>query len=151
MPGGLKVYMRQPQGYEVKGQERLVCALDKSIYGLKQAPRIWYLLMNEFLSSLGFERCKHGYCLYVKRVGDGPDDWIIVVVYVDDLTIMSKNLSMINELKKELSQRFQMKDLGDINYILKMEVTRNHNNKTLQISQRKYIKDLLKKYDMTVF
>ena len=108
MPGGLKVYMRQPQGYEVKGQERLVCALDKSIYGLKQAPRIWYLLMNEFLSSLGFERCKHEYCLYVKRVGEGPDDWIIVVVYVDDLTIMSKNMNLVNELKKELSQRFQM-------------------------------------------
>ena len=148
MPEGIKVYMRQPQGYAVKGQEHLVCALDKSIYGLKQAPRIWYLLMNEFLSSLGFERCKHEYCLYVKRVGDDPDEWIIVVVYVDDLTIMSKNMDMINTLKEELSKRFQMKDLGDINYILKIEVTRNRESKTLQMSQRKYIKDLLKKYNM---
>jgi hypothetical protein len=33
------IYMQQPQGYEVKGKENLVCRLKKSLYGLKQAPR----------------------------------------------------------------------------------------------------------------
>ena len=33
------IYMQQPQGYEVKGEENLVCRLKKSLYGLKQAPR----------------------------------------------------------------------------------------------------------------
>jgi hypothetical protein len=33
------IYMQQPQGYEVKGKENLVCRLTKSLYGLKQAPR----------------------------------------------------------------------------------------------------------------
>ena len=32
-------YMKQPQGYEVKGKDNLVCWLKKSLYGLKQAPR----------------------------------------------------------------------------------------------------------------
>ncbi|GMF47643.1 unnamed protein product [Phytophthora fragariaefolia] len=42
--------------------------------------------------------------------------------------------------------RFKMKDLGDIHYILKMEVRRNRENKTMSISQHQYILDLLKKY-----
>ncbi len=35
---------------------------------------------NEFLSSLGFDRCKHEYCLYVKKVVDIPEDWMIMVI-----------------------------------------------------------------------
>ena len=36
-----EVYMRQPEGYEVKGKEHQVCKLHRSIYGLKQPPRCW--------------------------------------------------------------------------------------------------------------
>ena len=34
-----EIYMQQPQAYEVKGKENLVCRLKESLYGLKQAPR----------------------------------------------------------------------------------------------------------------
>ncbi len=34
-----RIYMQQPQGYEVKGKENLVCKLKKSLYGVKQASR----------------------------------------------------------------------------------------------------------------
>jgi len=30
-----EIYMQQPQGYEVKGKEKLVCMLKKTLYGLK--------------------------------------------------------------------------------------------------------------------
>ena len=30
-----EIYMQQPQGYEVKGKENLVCRLNKRLYGLK--------------------------------------------------------------------------------------------------------------------
>ena len=42
------IYMDQPQGYEVKGKENLVCKLKKSLCGLKQAPRQWYLKFDRF-------------------------------------------------------------------------------------------------------
>ena len=45
--------MQQPQGYEVKGKEKLVCSLKKSLYGLKQAPRQWYLKFDRFVSEQG--------------------------------------------------------------------------------------------------
>ena len=34
-----ELYIKQPEGYEVKGKEDLVCRLKKSIYGVKQSPR----------------------------------------------------------------------------------------------------------------
>ncbi|MCO5563719.1 hypothetical protein L7F22_017366 [Adiantum nelumboides] len=36
-----EVYVSQPSGFVVKGQEQKVCRLHKALYGLKQAPRAW--------------------------------------------------------------------------------------------------------------
>ena len=44
-----EIYMQQPQGYEVKGKENLVCRLKKNLYGLKEAPRNWYLKFDKFM------------------------------------------------------------------------------------------------------
>ena len=43
------IYMTQPEGFQVKGKENLVCKLKKSLYGLKQAPRQWYLKFDNFM------------------------------------------------------------------------------------------------------
>jgi len=34
-----KIYMKQPKGFVIPGQEHKVCKLVKSLYGLKQAPK----------------------------------------------------------------------------------------------------------------
>ena len=34
-----EIYMEQPEGFVVQGQENKVCKLVKSLYGLKQAPK----------------------------------------------------------------------------------------------------------------
>ena len=34
-----EMYMEQPEGFVVKGQEMKFCRLIKSLYGLKQAPK----------------------------------------------------------------------------------------------------------------
>ena len=49
--GDLKeeVYVSQPQGFVVKGQENKVYKLKKALYGLRQAPRIWNVKLNQIL------------------------------------------------------------------------------------------------------
>ena len=37
-----EIYMEQPEGFAVPGQEKKVYRLVKSIYGLKQAPMQWH-------------------------------------------------------------------------------------------------------------
>jgi hypothetical protein len=63
--------MQQPQGYEVKGKENLVCMLKKSLYGLKKAPRKWYLKFDMFMTKQGYSRCHFDHCVYFKRLENG--------------------------------------------------------------------------------
>jgi hypothetical protein len=65
---------------------------------------------------------------------------------VDDLIITGSATGLIEEIKRKLSQEFEMKDLGQLHYCLGLEVWRD-NGKTL-ITQRKYTKELLKRFNM---
>eukprot|EP00253_Pinus_taeda_P006592 PITA_06592 len=48
-----EVYVEQPPGYEVEGQEHKVCKLKKTLYGLKKAPRAWYSRIDAYLIENG--------------------------------------------------------------------------------------------------
>ena len=51
-----EIYMKHPEGYIT--DPYLVFKLKKSPYGLKQAPRQWYSMMDAFLLSQNFQRCR---------------------------------------------------------------------------------------------
>ena len=67
------------------------------------------------MSRIGFKRCEIDHCCYVKFF-DNSD--IILLLYVDDMLIAGSNIEEINDLKKQLSKQFVMKDLGVANQIL---------------------------------
>ncbi len=52
------------------------------------------------------------------------------------------------EIKEELSQKFEMKDLGELHFFLGMEVERNCDERLLRINQIKYLKEILKRFQM---
>ena len=100
--GGLEeeIYMQQPEGYEVKGKEKLVCRLKKSLYGLKHAPRKWYLKFDKFMSEQGYTRCHFNHSIYLRNKNDG--NYIILLLYVDDMLVAGSNMQEINVLKIKL-------------------------------------------------
>ncbi|GJR40639.1 zinc finger, CCHC-type containing protein [Tanacetum coccineum] len=49
-----EVYMRQPEGFIMSGNEHKVCKLVKSVYGLKQAPKQWHQKFDDAVLSSGF-------------------------------------------------------------------------------------------------
>src|SRR6202453_1666816 len=126
----------------------LVCRLKKAIYGLKQASRAWNLQLHGVLTGLGFKRTYANAGVYVKsqREGDAP---LFVIVYVDDITIMGASLDAIKRLKSDLSERFEMTDLGEIKSYLGMHITRDRSLKRLEIDQSGYLTDVLEHFGMT--
>ena len=44
-----EIYMKQPEGFTMKGKEELVCKLKKYLYGLKQSPRMWYQKFESYI------------------------------------------------------------------------------------------------------
>jgi hypothetical protein len=49
-----EIFMKQPEGYAMKGKKELVCKLKKSLYGLKQSPRMWYQKFDTYM--LGWDK-----------------------------------------------------------------------------------------------
>jgi hypothetical protein len=123
-----EIYMKQLEGFVVKGKKELVCKLKKSLYGLKQSPRMWYQKFDTYILGLGFSRRKVDHCVYFKLVGD---HFIYVVLYVDDMLLIGNNKEIIKEVKTQLSSKFDMKDLGAANFILGMEIKRDRENRKL--------------------
>ena len=61
-----EIYMKQPEGFIVKGKNDLVCKLKKFLYGLKKCPRMWYQRFDTYVLGLGFVRNKVDHCVYSK-------------------------------------------------------------------------------------
>lgn len=141
-----EIYVSQPQGHEVKGKDKLVCRLKKSLYGLIQAPRQWYLKFDSFMINHGFHKCNSDNCVYTKKLENGGT--IILLFYVDDILITSANMHDIQELKGELSKSFSMKDLRVAKHILGLKVLRNRKKRTLVLSQEDYIERILERFGM---
>eukprot|EP00253_Pinus_taeda_P022287 PITA_22287 len=141
-----QIYMDQPEGFIGKGKEGLVCRLKMSLYGLKQAPRPWYNKFDSFMLEHGFQRLEVDHCVYIKRYDQGK--YIMLLLYVDDMLIVGHDKNKINRLKKDLGRKFAMKDLGPAQQILGMRVLCDRKNKRLWLSQEKYIKKVLDKFNM---
>ena len=138
--------MEQPEGFIEKGKEGLVCRLKKSLYGLKQAPRQWYKKFDSFMLEHGFQRLEADHSVYIKRYDQG--NYIILLLCADDMLIVVHDNNKINRLKKYLGSKFAMKDLGPAQQILGMRIMHDRKDKRLWLSQEKYIKKVLNKFNM---
>ena len=105
-----EIFMKQPEGFKVKRNEDYVCKLKKSLYGLKQAPRQWYKKFESVMGEQCYKKTTSDHCVFVQKFSD--DDFIVLLLYVDDMLIVGQNVYRINNLKKQLNKYFTMKDLG---------------------------------------
>ena len=95
--------------------------------------------------SQGFKRSNYDSCVYLKTVNGST---IYLLLYVDDMLIAAKSMSEINELKKQLSNEFEMKDLGAAKKILGMEISRDRPSGKVYLSQKGYIDKVLRRFNM---
>ncbi|KAK9179751.1 hypothetical protein WN943_028956 [Citrus x changshan-huyou] len=76
------------------------------------------------------------------------EEVIYLVLYVDDMFLDSKSMKLIDLLKQQLRDKFDMKDLGPAKKILGVEMIRNRTTRTLFLSQEKYVNKVLEKFGM---
>ena len=98
--------MVQPPGY-VQNDTSIFFHLKKSLYGLLQAPRAWYAKMDYFLLDISFSRCHSDPNVYTKKVGS---HLIILFLYVDVLILTGSDSKLLNHVKTNLKNKFEMKD-----------------------------------------
>ncbi|KAK2985747.1 hypothetical protein RJ640_005447 [Escallonia rubra] len=77
---------------------------------------------------------------------NGKCDILIVYLYVDDLIITGNCVKMFNDFKKEMTNEFEMTDIGLMSYYLGIEVKQRDDG--IFISQEAYTKEVLKRFNM---
>ena len=139
------LYMRMPQGLPHKDEKGrpLVCKLKRSLYGLKQAGRLWGTLFANFLVDWGFTRSTIDTCLFVYE-SDGKVLWC--AIYVDDGLLADNNSALRDKFVSDLGKRFPTEDKGDLEWLLGVAVDRDRKARTITLSQKLYVSDLLSKY-----
>nr|GEW13554.1 zinc finger, CCHC-type [Tanacetum cinerariifolium] len=93
-----EVYMNQPLGFIMPGNENKVCKLIKSLYGLKQGPKQWHQKFDEVVLSNGYLLNQADKCVYSKF-----------------------------DASEFLSSRFSMKDMGEADVILGIRIKHESN------------------------
>ena len=67
---------------------------------------------------------------------------------MDDILLASSDINLLQETKKFLSSKFDMKDLGEASFDLGIEIYRDRRKGVLGLSQSAYLEKVLKKYCM---
>ncbi|GJZ25552.1 zinc finger, CCHC-type containing protein [Tanacetum coccineum] len=93
-----EVYINQPQGFIMLGNENKVCKLIRSLYELKQAPNQWHQKFDKVVLSNGYLLNQADKCVYSKFDESGI-----------------------------LSSRFSMKDMGEADVILSIRIKHESN------------------------
>lgn len=71
---------------------------------------------------------------------------VFILVYVDDLLVVSSTAELADQFITALSSKFHVKDLGPLHYFLGIEVQRSKEG--FSLSQTRYIRDLCSKCNM---
>ena len=134
------IYMKLPP--DSAGLVKLV-KLNRSLYGLKQSGKCWNDEFTRKVSEMGFKSCLLDPCFYMNK-----EKQVYMILYVDDILICGPDENMIKNVKLKLSESYKMKDMGHVKKFLNMEISRNLNEKILEISQAEYVSKILRLYGM---
>lgn len=138
-----EVFMRPPKGIEI--EEGKVLKLRKSLYGLKQSPRCWNAKFHNVMTKLNFKRSDAEPCLYIKS---SENTVSIIVLYVDDMLFLCNDMNEMNFIKERMTLEFEIKDLGSVENFMGIEIQRDRKHRILTLSQEKYARDILMRFDM---
>ena len=138
------IFMKQPPGYT---QGNLVCKLQKTLYGLKQSGRRWYQKLVEIMTKLLFLRSEIDQAVFYRR-DIGRNLLIIVLVHVDDCSIVATTQPLINTFKIEIKKHVEITDMGELHWILGIEVKCIREERKIFLSQHSYIDAILRRYGL---
>uniref|UniRef100_A0A5S6Q5K7 Integrase catalytic domain-containing protein n=1 Tax=Trichuris muris TaxID=70415 RepID=A0A5S6Q5K7_TRIMR len=140
-----EIYIIQPPGFEIQGQEDKVYRLYKSLYGLKQSARTWNKMATDALSKLNFQQGKADQCLFTRLEKNGHRTYVLL--YVDDLLVAADTAQITEKVGMQLNKFFHTKDLGDVKNYLGIQLERASDGSFL-LHQRNKIELMLEQHGL---
>ena len=126
--------------------DKIVCKLKKSLYGLRQAAREWANKLTSTLLDFGFIQSKIDTCVYVFRAADSAST-LYCSVYVDDIILAYSDEQTRRQFIAYITSILPIDDRGELDWVLRMHITRDRPARTIVLSQCQYLDKILEKYD----
>src|ERR1700678_2861931 len=98
------------------------------------------------MTKLGFERCGGDQAVFFRRC-EKTNVLIVVLVHVDDCSIVGKTKALIARFKVEIAKFVEITDMGELHWILGIEVRRIREERKILLSQKSYIDSILRRYN----
>ncbi|CAI7766145.1 unnamed protein product, partial [Closterium sp. NIES-54] len=141
-PVDAEIYVELPHGSH--GETNRVCQLQKSLYGIKQAPRLWQQYLHTRLTRIGFKQLPHDQGMY--RLSKS-DDYILLIVYVDDLLYIGSNDDITTWFEGELQQDLTLTVSSTVTQYLGLNIWEEEG--AIYINAAKYTDTIAKRFVIT--
>ena len=138
------IFMKQPEGFAIKGQEHKVLRLKKALYGLKQASNSWWKALCKSLKRYGFKSTRSDAGIFIFRYGK---DYVILIIYVDDLAFGGPNTRLTRKKKAEIMVHWECRDEGLLAHFVALRIKSVDN--VITIDQQEYLKKVLERLGLT--
>jgi hypothetical protein len=138
-----EIYIELSPGVDLGGKDD-VAKLRVVLYGPEQGALKWYKCLCGELTELGFKRMESDWGVFTAHI---DNDLLILAAHIDDCTITGSSKELIQQFKSEIASWFRITDLGPINWLLGMKVTRNREARTISLLQETFIEAIITKYN----
>jgi hypothetical protein len=150
------IYMTLPEFYDQFRQlpasltkkaqmGKVIVRLLRPLYGTKQGAHHWYDELRRILESLGFTVCTADEAVFYRV---NLSNYTIIAAATDDFTIISNVTAGAELIQEQLSNFFELVELGEINWLLGVNVTRNLKDRTISLGQQSYIEQILTRFGL---
>jgi hypothetical protein len=148
VPQYYTAFRRFPPEFDklVKAGKRIALRLKRPLYGTKQGAHHWYEELKKILLSFGFSVSAADEATFYKV---DNTDFIVIAAATDDFTIVTNSRTLSTKTKADLNRHFNLVDLGDINWLLGVSVTRNLEARTISLGQQAYVEQILARFGLT--
>lgn len=136
-----QIYMKAPLGIDIGVKPGQVLRLKLALYRLKQASRQWYMRFREIMTQLGLKRSDFNHAVF-----HHTNLFIIIFIHVDNMTLLTETLAVMEKLKKDIGAIIKVVDSREIHWLLGIEIRRSLHNRTIHLSQQSYIDAILSCY-----
>ncbi|CAI7861176.1 unnamed protein product [Closterium sp. NIES-53] len=141
-PVDAEIFVELP--HSSHGEPNQVCQLLKSLYGIKQAPRLWQQHLHARLIRIGFKQLPHDQGMY-RLTKD--EDYILLIIYVDDLLYIGSTDSITTWFEGELQRDLTLTISSTITQYLSLNIREEEN--AIYLSAEKYADSIAKRFTIT--
>ncbi|CAI7759947.1 unnamed protein product [Closterium sp. NIES-54] len=141
-PVDAEIYVELPHGSH--GEPNQVCQLQKSLYGIKQAPRLWQQYLHARLTRIGFRQLPHDQGMYRLTKGD---DYILLIVYVDDLLYIGSTDNVTTWFEGELQKDITLTLSSTVTQYLGLNIQEGES--AIYLNAAKYADNIAKRFALT--